>query len=110
MTVKQLLEWVDSVRPNQLKKTVKVGFINDIECRVLADVFHQSMAGFVPYDEYSDDDTLLVEDPFSCLYQWYLAAMVSAAAGNNQVFQYDMSLFQQYWGEYAAYFVREHGR
>lgn len=110
MTVKQLLDWADSVRPNQLKKTVKVGFISDIESRILTDVFHQSMAGFVPYDEYSDDEVLLADDPFSRLYQWYLAAMISAAAGNNQVFQYDMSLFQQYWKEYTAYFVREHGR
>ncbi len=110
MTVKQLLDWGDSVRPNQLEKSVKVGFINDIESRILTEVFHQSMAWFAPYDEDSDDETLLVDDPFSRLYQWYLAAMISAAAGNNQVFQYDMSLFQQAWKDYAAYFVREHGR
>lgn len=150
MTVKQLLEWVDAVRPNVLDRLIKIGFINEIESIVQTDVYHlkaedsavwcydevgdvyskstsiesagqyfavlsdmESTHGsgrrFVTYDENSGNATLLVPEPYSRLYQWYLAAMVSAAAGNNEVFQYDMSLYQKAFSEYAAYYVRSGG-
>lgn len=148
MTVNQVLDWVDQVRPNSLSRSVKIGFINDIESKVQTDVLHrdasdplvwcfsdtgEEMVGgkdiselggylfvaasmepmfmgndqFIIYDEQSGNATLIAPDPFSRLYQWYLAAMVSSAAGNNEVYQYDTAMFQKSWSEYAAWYLRE---
>lgn len=150
MTIDQVLDWVDQVRPNSLSKAVKIGFINDIESKVQTDVLHRSTADplvwcfsdtgeevvaekdyskvgsyalasasmepmfvlgeqFILYDEQSGNATLLVRDPFSRLYQWYVAAMVSSATGNNEVYQYDVAMFQKYMSEYSAWHLREGG-
>lgn len=151
MTVNQAIDWADSIRPNNLDRDIKIGFLNEIESIVQTDIFHRDPVdavlwnmesigdeyvsetntekagdfavvtarmvatggtsdGFVLYDETSGNATLLVPDPYSRLYKWYIAAMISASGGNDEVFKYDLSLYQKAQAEYSAYYVRKHGR
>lgn len=148
MTIDQVLDWVDQVRPNELSRAVKIGFINEVESRVQSDILHKDATGhniwcysgageqyvvgaskeqcrdhmvisadiediykpgeqFITYDELSGDASLVVPDPFSRLYQWYVASMVSLTGGNNEVYQYDLAMYQKCWSEYAAWYLRE---
>lgn len=103
MQAKTIVDWVDRIRPNNLDLVDKLNFVGEINTKVLIDIQHKEQSSLPMYES----TELAAPYSFCGLYRWYVAAMVSAAAGNNEVYLCDMAVFRESWNEYAAWYLRE---
>lgn len=81
MTVNEVLAAVDSLRPNEIGKAEKLGWLMDIESRIYEDVYqtheHDGI-GFTDMEKIGTDDSteLFVKRPFSEIYILFLCSLI----------------------------------
>lgn len=104
MTVEKLLETVDSVKENSFCDDVKLGWIGDVEGRVLSELH-----GIKPEDiklPKGGEDTLTVPDAYARLYLLYLVAMMELCGGNYSAYSQANREFESAYAMYARYVIR----
>lgn len=138
MTIKECIDRVDSLYPNQYSEEDKVDWLSRLDSRIFNDVIltHEHPIPFPmeikaestanPLDqhtkelrpfpkpklkEYSVEDMaipLLVKFPYDDLYIFYLQMKIDEA--NHEVAQYNASavLFNSYYEEFTSMYNREH--
>ncbi len=116
MQLKQVLARVDEIKANDWSRELKVGWLNEIEHQVKIEVFDTHVMSeeekkradaFVGYDDKTDEETvLLVPDPFSRLYQYYLEAQIARADGDASQQQDATTLFDNEYISYKRYVNR----
>ncbi len=104
MTVRQLLSYVDDVKPNAFTDAQKLLWLNELEARLQRDVF---LSGEVwqyrlPEDE---DTTPLLSPPHDALYRHWLEAMIDYENGEYGKYQNTMQMFNAQWASFAAWFA-----
>ena len=81
MTVKEVLDTVDSLRPNEIGKADKLGWLTDIESRIYEDIYltheHNGIS-FTDTEKIGTDDStvLFVKRPFSEIYILFLCSLI----------------------------------
>lgn len=116
LQIKELFARVDEVMANDWSKDLKLAWLNDIERQVINEVFstHEMSETdtlraqeFNGYTKDTPDSTvLLVEDPFSTLYQYYVEAQIARANGDKQQQQDATTLFDNAYLTYRRYVNR----
>ena len=107
MTVKECIEYVDSIEPNAYTETQKAGWLSECEGKVYTSLFLVQ-----PYEvttiTQSDGRILALPAPYDRMYPRYLQAMIHYA--NNEPDRYAMSytLFNDAWGEFVRWFARNY--
>mgnify|MGYP006932846422 CR=1 FL=1 len=116
MQIRELFARIDEVMANDWSKELKLAWLNDIERQVIEEVFdthemstEESLraSDFKGYTAETPQDTvLLVQDPHSVLYQYYMEAQIARANGDKQQQQDATTLFDNAYLTYRRYVNR----
>lgn len=116
MLLKEVLARVDEIKANDWSRELKISWISEIESQVKTEVFDTHnvneeeaarAAAFTGYTKDTPEDTLLlVPDPYSTLYQYYLEAQIARADGDASQTQDAITLFDNMYLTYRRYVNR----
>lgn len=115
MNIRDALDQVDALKPNQYDEQQKIYWLSQVDQRIYNDVvlrheMDESMpATFGGYPPDVDQDTrLLAGAPFDALYRWWLEAMIDLGNGELGKYQNSMLLFNSAWNDFAKDYRRKH--
>ena len=117
MTVKDLMETVDRLHPNQFEQADKLHWLNQVEQTIWHEIIttHEGveedaeMPVYTAADMESGADTeLLVPDPYSRLYEPWMEMQI--ASHNHEAMQHDVAAtaFQAAYGDFRNWYNRHH--
>lgn len=107
MTVKDCIDFVDAVRPNDFPPYAKLVWLSEIEGRIASEIFLMAPAELKQF-EYRDGVTdgpkeLLVDPPYDNIYGAYLTAKVDSKNGEFNRLSTAAQSFNRLWDEFSAY-------
>lgn len=106
MTVSQVIERVDEVKPNAFSNYTKTIWLNEIEGMVQTEIFLLNPVDVVQYEYGKDKDReLLVSPPHDKLYPAYLEARIDFANGEYSRYQNSVQLFNSFYGEFMRWYA-----
>lgn len=114
MTIKECIDIVDNIKPNQYGTKEKVQWLSFIDEIIINDVLktHEGYDG--RYDEfagYSEDRTsvaLIVPSPYDRLYTAYLKMQIDKENGETARYNNSAAEFNSYLMEYRKYYNKTH--
>ena len=114
MTIKDCIDKVDNLKPNQYTIKEKVEWLSFIEEIIINDVLktHEGYDGrYDNFEGYSEDKLsipLIVPSPYDRLYTAYLGMMIDEKNGEVSRYNNSMVLYNTYMMEYRKYYNRTH--
>lgn len=106
MILKDIIDYVDEIKPNAFSNETKTGWINECEGMVQSEVFLWASTEIITYDYAKDKDReLLVSPPHDKIYWTYLTAMIDFANGEYNKYQNTMQMFNSFYGEFMRWFA-----
>ena len=117
MTINGLISEVDDLKPNQYGDEQKIKWINKVEGMVVREIInthepdeeYADAADFKEYTELTNMDTeLLVKEPYTDLYKFYLFAMIDMHNEEYDRYQNSFQMFNISYQEFANYYNRTH--
>jgi hypothetical protein len=117
MKVRELLEMVDRLHPNQFSINDKLLWLNEVEQMIWMEIIttHEGveedaeMPAYTASDmEVGVDTELLAADPYSRLYEPWIVMQI--AGHNHEMMQHDAAsmAFQTAYGDYFNWYNRHH--
>ena len=107
MTIREVIDWVDGVKPNAFTDMDKVGWINALEGRLCANVFLMPPVEIAQlrYSYPGDLNTeLLVVSPHDDIYIYWLQAKIDEANGEYNKFANTMTIYNEHYGDFVRWF------
>ena len=114
MTIRECIDIVDNVKPNQYGIAEKVRWLSFLDGIIINDVIktHTGYRGeYEEYAGYSEDklDTKLVaEYPYDAVYEAYLKMKIDEENGETARYNNSSAMFNSYYTEYAKYYNKHH--
>lgn len=109
MKICEVIEYVDSVRPNPFSDKEKVMWLNALEGRIAADVFLLAPLEIrkLKYEHPDNMDTeLLVVSPHDDIYYLWLIARIDEANGEYNKYQNSSQIYNEHYGNFVRWFAR----
>ena len=110
MTIREAIELVDRLKPNQYGSADKLRWLSELDGIVYRDIIctheHETEpAAFTGYDESVDYETeLLIPWPYDEIYRWYLNMKICDANGETTKYSNEAAKYNSYWqGYFNAY-------
>ena len=96
MTIKEAIDLVDKLKPNQYSENLKIKWLSKLDGQIYKEVFltHEGnpVENFVGYDEASQETELLVSYPYEDIYNYFLQAQIDKE--NGEIAKYNQSITQ----------------
>ena len=114
MTVKECIDIVDNLKPNQYTVKDKVIWLSFIDAIIINDVLktHEGYDGrYDHFEGYSEDRLsvpLIVQSPYDRLYTAYLQMKIDSENGETARYNNSASLYNAYMMEYRKYYNKTH--
>ena len=114
MTIKDCIDIVDNIKPNQYTIKEKVMWLSFIEQIIINEVLktHEGYDGrYDDFEGYSEDKlsvTLIVPSPYDILYQEYLKMMIDKENGEIARYNNSMTSYNAHMLEYRKYYNKTH--
>lgn len=114
MTIKDCIDIVDNLKPNQYTIKDKVMWISFIEEIIINEVLktHEGYDGrYDDFNGYSEDKisvTLIVPSPYDRLYTAYLKMKIDESNGETARYNNSALLYNTYMSEYRKYYNKTH--
>ena len=109
MTLKECIDYVDSVKQNAFTNEQKTMWINEVEGRVQTKVFLFKHDNITQYEYEANKDTeLFVRPPYQELYYEYLQAKIDYQNGEYDKYQNSMTMYESVLREFAAWFINRY--
>ena len=114
MTIKECIDLVDNVKPNQYGIEDKVEWLSYLDGTIINDVLktHEGYDGrYDDYTGYSPDKlytSLVVHGPYDRLYTAYLKMKIDEENGETARYNNSASLFNAYLLDYKKYYNKTH--
>lgn len=114
MTIKECIDIVDNVKPNQYSIDDKVQWLSYLDGTIINDVFktHEGYDGSLDlFEGYSVDKMtvkLLVPSPYDRLYTQYLKMKIDEENGETARYNNSATMFNSYMLEYRKFYNRTH--
>lgn len=109
MTIAQVVELVDNVKPNAFSTAAKIAWLSQCEGLVQTEVWLTAIEDVVSYGPDTDGSTvLLVSPPHDKIYQAYLMAMIDFANGEYDFYQNTMQVFNAWFREYQRWYANRY--
>lgn len=114
MTITGILDRVDDLKPNQLSQERKIEWLSELDAKFFGDIVqtHErddaSPEIFTPYSAADGGTALLIPDPYSEVYEYYLYMKMDLANGELAKYQNSKALYEAAWNAYARKYHREH--
>lgn len=107
MTLKQVVDMVDDIKPNAFSYETKTRWINEVEGFVQTNVFLLNVDDVKKYDWAENQNTeLLANFPHDKIYWTYLCAMVDFGNGEYNKYQNTMQMYNEFIGEFMRWFAQ----
>ena len=104
MTVREMLDVIDSTVHNEVEDALKVRWIKDVEGRVLCEI------GKRPPEELkevlSEDDVLSVPEAYARVYLLFAVSMIEFSKGNYDGYARLTAEFERALELYARWYIR----
>ncbi len=109
MTLKECIDFVDAIEPNDYSSGQKTAWVSEAEGMVKMDVLLCPVREYAALDYERDKDLpLAVLPPHDKLYRDYLQARIHFANGEYDRYSCSMALFNAEWGEFVRWFARNY--
>lgn len=111
MTIADLIEMVDNLKPNQIELRTKEEWLKNIEGQLWDEIIltHEDIPETVFDVKTATGETeLTAQTPYSDLYRYYLEAQIDLANGEMTRYNNAMMLFNGSWMAYRNYYNRLH--
>ncbi len=114
MTIKECIDIVDNIKPNQYTIKEKVMWLSFIEAIIINEVLktHEGYDGrYDMFEGYSEDkisQTLIVSAPYDRLYTAYLKMKIDEENGETTRYNNSAALYNNYMAEYKKYYNKTH--
>jgi hypothetical protein len=106
MTLKQVIDHVDSLKPNAFTYDHKTRWINEIEGQVQTEVFLFLPDNITQYTWESNQNTeLFVKAPYDSIYDYYLQAQIDFHNGEYEKAQNSIAWFQDKYDAFKKWYV-----
>lgn len=110
MSIKEITEKVDRLRPNSFTKEEKKDWLCDFESRIYNEVYstHKCDIPFTDIGNMTEETELFVTSPYDEMYVLYLCSMVDFANAEYDRYNNDMTMLESVYGDYERYFNNTH--
>lgn len=114
MTIQAAIDRIDVLKPNMFTAQQKVAWLSELDGMVFREIFltHEGMPAGVTYEGYNEDTqtctTLLVPEPYTDIYQHYMAVQMDLANAEGNKYAQDTTLFHNAWQTFADFWTRLH--
>lgn len=114
MTIKECIDNVDNIKPNQYGTEIKVQWLSFIDEIIINDVLksHEGYDGryddFMGYSADKLSTPLIVPSPYDRLYPAYLKMRIDGENGETARYNNSAALFNTYMMEYRKYYNKTH--
>lgn len=114
MTVKECIDKVDSVKPNQYSIEEKVDWLSFLDRKIIEDVLKTHEDYDPKYDTfpgYSADklaDGMIVEAPYDSIYVAFLKMKIDEENGETTRYNNSATLYNSYLTEYKKHYNKHH--
>ena len=114
MTIKECIDRVDNVKPNQYSIEDKVHWLSFLDHTIINDVLKTHEGYDHKYDEfegYSENrlsDGLIVEKPYDSLYEAYLKMKIDEENGETARYNNSATMFNSYMTAYKRHYNKHH--
>lgn len=106
MRVKDVLEYIDEIKPHPYSEKILTRWLSDCEGMVQTQVMLLAPVEQFTYSYPEDEETvLLVNPPFDKLYPSYLSAMIDYANGEYNKYANTMQMFNSEFSEFMRWFA-----
>ena len=106
MTVREAIDLVDDLEPNQYTEQRKFTWLDRLDGQIFNEVIlthaHEEGAHYAPLS--SGDDELLVPFPYDGIYNYWLQAMIALENGESQKYMVQMELFNAAYENYCHWY------
>lgn len=115
MTIKQAITRADLDRRNDISEIEKVGFLSELDLKIKNAVLdHYTDSGifgeFKGYDIENPKTELLVQEPYTDIYLYWLRAKVALLDGDLEQYNNWNGLFQSAYSNFFNYYHKTHTR
>ena len=114
MTIRECIDIVDSIKPNQYSDEDKVRWLSFLDGSIINDVLktHEGYEGqyddFVGYPTDNLGVSLVVSAPYDRLYTAYLKMKIDEENGETARYNNSMTMFNSYLTEYKRWYNKTH--
>lgn len=114
MTLQEALNLTDEMKPNMMKRNLKIKYITELEQLIHAEILmkhaHAEEEEAMPaYTEESDPGTvLLAPDPYSMVYVYWLMSKIDIQNQEDARYNIDRSHFENAYSTMTDWWTREH--
>lgn len=114
MTIREAIDLVDLVKPNQYEDPLKMMWLNKLDGQIFEEVYktHEDcpMEEFAGYNAETDDGTvLLVSGPYAMdIYNYYLQAQIDKENGEINKFNQSSVLYNDAYQAFLNHYNRTH--
>lgn len=113
MTIQTAIDMIDTLKPNMVPHHQKVAWLSDLDGLIWREVIltHEG-APNIEFEGYNQDTspgtTLLAPEPYTDIYQHYMASKMDTANRETGEYAKDMALFNNAWQTLCDYWNRTH--
>lgn len=113
MTIMEIINHLDVVKPNGYSQAEKIRWINQVEWMIKKEIVdtHEGAEEheFNGYDATNSlAKTVIAEAPYDKLYIHWLEAQIDYANGEYSKYRNSMTMFNEVYENYAKWYNREH--
>lgn len=109
MTLNELITFVRGVRPGiAFDNSTLVTWANEIEGRVQTDIMALDTSSITEYSTETLTSALLVPEPFSKLYRYFLYMMIDLSNGEYKRYANSYALFNEAYEEYSGWYATKY--
>lgn len=107
MTVREVLDQVNEVKPNVFSDARLMDFLNEVEAMVWGEVLNNDPSDYAQLNVPDDYETdLIAPPPYSKFYGAYIQAMIDFQNEESVSYQNNMAMFNSVFLEYKKYVQR----
>ena len=111
MTIKEIIDKTDTLKPNQYSAADKMDWLSDLDGRVMKEVIlrHEYVGEMPEFSRYTDPSAeLLVGEPYLDLYLYYLLAQIDFYNAEYGRYNNSSAAFNQAYSDFSRNYHRTH--
>ena len=114
MTIQEVIDLVDRMKPNQFQISDKIRWINELEAQIKTNIIdrHHLNDGeyyvYIPYTEDDLDKTLLIEGTYEGIYEKWLYTQIDLANGDTSKYNNSAAVFNDLFSKFENFYNKTH--
>ena len=114
MTLQEALDQLDELKPNMMSRELKIKYLTEIEQLIHGEIVmkhaHTEEQEVKPYynRETEPDTVLIIPDPYSMLYVYWLMSKVDIQNQEDGRYNIDRAYFENAYETMSDWYTREH--